>query len=243
MSHVSRPYFSQTGRAALDLLNPRIPYIPNKTWAGVAIPLTEEDSDSPAGSSPEDLDVRIRNVWGEKLHKIQNLTNSHLYNKWLEYFTTEKHSFGDVHAWVGAMMSHPTLTDVEISHPFLDPMSYDPQCELTVSLQPWEFKDDGEGNRLMNLASGVALPRRVWDVCANRIIPWSWVCSPTNIKTAFITPQPIVGNTLDPCNEGTHVTKIMSWNGSVSLCRERRQGSQIGRSRYGMLGYKALEFR
>ena len=129
--------------------------------------------------------------------------------QWLAYFIAKNHTFGVVHAWFAAFLGVTRLhlrvmaelsmevTQVEglkcgsymtaISHKF--PMSLD-RCieghdEAIDSIPALPFNMEIMTNRhgmqvIVNSIDNIR-SRRVWDICANTVIPTTWFSKPPNL--------------------------------------------------------------
>lgn len=155
-----------------------------------AVVLTPSEADSPVSAlSVPDLDARIRELWGGVICIRPGYEQ--LYRDWLGYFIAQKHSFGVVHAWVGAFNSWMDVSDrnfassdghqEELVRRFTlpDPAAAD-ACEAIDGVACAPLREPGEaittlpdGTRVIPESTPHA-PRRIWDVCANRVIPSSW---------------------------------------------------------------------
>lgn len=164
--------------------------------------LSAEESDEPVGNlSLGELSDRIWDLWGGMLPMA--MTTCAVYTEWLTYFIAQKHNFGVVHAWVGALRAHVIC---ELYRRYTEASSYQERVLRKVSkpgLPPRKCalstpqahidNEDGEvlagivapvlGRKYKRLDGGhlIIAPesrrsaRRVWDVCANRIIPMAWL--------------------------------------------------------------------
>ena len=131
---------------------------------------------------------------------------SHWVNKecsqWLSYFIAKNHTFGVVHAWFSAFLG---VTRDCICRIARLPTGYsgilDLKCRMSFDLciEYYDEVIDGipslpfntkitpseRGMQVINECIEEMLPRRVWDICANTVIPATWFCGPT---------CPLVGN-------------------------------------------------
>ena len=130
------------------------------------------------------------------LGRLDRILFSHWVNresaKWLGYFIANNHTFGAVHAWFaaflavirGSLEAFPVLlTNMEVI-PFLEfRMSFD------LCIQDHEETADGlpslplntpvityNGLQVIHSTINTMFPRRIWDICANTVIPASWIC-------------------------------------------------------------------
>ena len=115
--------------------------------------------------------------------------------QWLSYFITKNHTFGVVHAWFSAFLGVTRESLFEIARfPTGDSgilhmkfrMSFD-LCmkdydEVVDGLPSLPFNMEITNERGMQVISksiSQMYPRRIWDICANTIIPATWFCGPT----------------------------------------------------------------
>ena len=144
-----------------------------------AVVLTEDESNRPLGKlSIEELDGTIKSLWGSECVK-PNSTRP--YRKWLSYFIThEQSTFGEVHAWFAAFSAW------QFMFPYYEPGRVQqlrfPDSYNTLKLVdglpqqklPRATLIDGQGNKIIDMHDSDLRPRRLWDVCANRIVPSTW---------------------------------------------------------------------
>ena len=115
--------------------------------------------------------------------------------KWLNYFITRNHTLGAVHAWFTAFLGVTRdsilemakfLTDMEAISRFKFRMSFD-MCikdydEIVNGIPSLphnpELTKNKQGVLVINNKIGNMFPRRIWDICANTVIPATWVCGP-----------------------------------------------------------------
>ena len=114
--------------------------------------------------------------------------------KWLGYFIAKNHTFGVVHAWFAAFLAvipgclvciAKSLTDMESIPNLKFRMSFDlciKDHEETVngipSLPLNTRVTTHNGMQVVQSMINTMFPRRVWDICANTVIPAPWVCGP-----------------------------------------------------------------
>ena len=116
-------------------------------------------------------------------------------SQWLSYFVSKNHTFGVVHAWFSAFLGviraslfgiarFPT-GDSGILHMKFR-MSFDlciKDYDVVVDgLPSLPFATEITTERGMQVISDhidKMYPRRVWDICANTVIPATWFCGPT----------------------------------------------------------------
>ena len=115
---------------------------------------------------------------------------------WLSYFIAKNHTFGVVHAWFSAFLgvireclcgiARLSTGDSGIRH-LKSRMSFDP-CIIDydevvdgIPSLPFNTKitTNERGMQFISKYIDEMFPRRVWDICANTIIPATWFCGPT----------------------------------------------------------------
>jgi len=141
--------------------------------------LTENECDRPLGKlSFEELDSTIKSLWGSECVKPFSTRS---YRKWLSYFIAyEQSTFGEVHAWFAAFSAWQFVFpyyEPERVQQLRFPDSYNttrlidglPQQKL-----PRATLNDEQGNKIIDMHDSDLRPRRLWDVCANRIVPSTW---------------------------------------------------------------------
>ena len=118
--------------------------------------------------------------------------------QWLDYFISENHTLGVVHAWFTAFVgvtrgSLPKLAELftniarsESIHHIKFRMSFD-TCikghdkvvDGLPSLPPnATITTDEKGMQVIDNLLDRMYPRRIWDICANTVIPATWFCGP-----------------------------------------------------------------
>ena len=122
-------------------------------------------------------------------------------SQWLSYFIAKNHTFGVVHAWFSAFLGVTREYICQIAR-FLIGDSGILHLKFRMSLElcikdydevvdglpslPFNTKITTErGMQVISNEIGMMYPRRVWDICANTVIPATWFCGPT---------CPLVGN-------------------------------------------------
>ncbi|KAF8452952.1 hypothetical protein BDZ91DRAFT_809209 [Kalaharituber pfeilii] len=149
-----------------------------------AIVLTDAESRIPlcSGLGSCQLDEKLCLFWGDILDNIKAMNPKFQgqYQRWMEYFLRHDHPFGTVYAWVGSLVRFQGCSIKDLDHPLYDPDSYDIHCELRPGIvaeddMPWKIIYNELGHGAMDLSEFKSqCPRRVWDVAANAVIPWSW---------------------------------------------------------------------
>ena len=123
--------------------------------------------------------------------------------KWLSYLIAKNHTFGVVHAWFTAFLgvtreSLGAMQAFSYGHSFEDRtseafmerikfrMSFD-VCidgfDETVDGIPslplnTEITTNNQGMQIISKRLDRIFPRRIWDICANTVIPATWFCGP-----------------------------------------------------------------
>ena len=172
---------------------------------GAAVDDDYQDMWVPAWA-PENTDDPYELSWdfrgmideGEKTTPLDPTIFSHWVNrecsKWLSYFIVKNHTFGVVHAWFSAflgvtreslywMARFPTgdsgIQHLKFRMSFdLCIKDYDEVVDGIPSL-PFDTKITTQrGMQVISETIDKMYPRRVWDICANTIIPATWFCSP-----------------------------------------------------------------
>ena len=124
--------------------------------------------------------------------------------QWLSYFIAKNHTFGVVHAWFSAFLgvtreflywiaelsigdSLVALGDLKSRMSFdLCIQDYDEVVDGLPSLPfNMEITTNERGMQVISKSMDQMYPRRVWDICANTIIPATWFCGPTCPLTGY----------------------------------------------------------
>ena len=165
---------------------------------------------------PYDLSWNL-NIDYEKEKKTSQLDPrifSHWVNRecsqWLSYFIAKNHTFGVVHAWFAAFLSITLHSLVENADPklFADTkaisqlkfrMSFDvctqgydevvngiPSLPLNI-----EVTTNERGMQVIDKNIYNMFPRRIWDICANTVIPTTWFCGPDCPLFGNMPPVPL----------------------------------------------------
>ena len=150
-----------------------------------AIVLTQDESDVRVGAlSCNKLNSWILRFWGF-LPLASNLDDSPRYipdsvgyAEWLSYCIAWDHSFGVVHAGVAALlrswMHRLLLPLAEFDRPSSVLCHGTCICIDGVHTANWEAPVfEREGYKMLNMRKSDRGTRRVWDICANRVIPWA----------------------------------------------------------------------
>ena len=167
-------------------------------WASVWAPRTDDDPYVP--------------WWQSKAcDHFDRLGCSHWTNeectKWLSYFIAKNHTLGVVHAWFAAFVGvtidpsdeiMPSLFQRrDISHSEFR-MSFD------VCMEGHDEAVDGlpslsrraatttiNGVQVIRHKISLMYPRRIWDICANTVIPAAWICGPDFPPTNIVGIRPV----------------------------------------------------
>lgn len=188
--------------------------IPHLTWQSgrleledPVVVLTQAESDARVGAlSLDELHALILRLWGLPL--VYNLFSSpgHItghdsvrYAEWLSYFIEYDHCFGVVRAWAAALLrSTPYSLQLPLSEHELDKpnsaLHHDTcVCIDGVHTAKWEPPVLGmQGYQIINMRECGKWTRRVWDVRANRVIPWTdSLKSIVPISHSWVAPEDI----------------------------------------------------
>ena len=153
----------------------------------------------PAWAPREEYDQYGRLWYSDECDHFNHLDCSHWANeectKWLSYFIAKNHTLGVVHAWFAAFLgvTKVSLFEMEdldkfyiqhISH-LKFRMSFD------VCMEGHDEAVDGlpslsrraattikKGVQVITDKISSMYPRRIWDICANTVIPAAWICGP-----------------------------------------------------------------
>ena len=153
----------------------------------------------PAWAPREEYDQYGRLWYSDECDHFNHLDCSHWANeectKWLSYFIAKNHTLGVVHAWFAAFLgvTKVSLFEMEdldkfyiqhISH-LKFRMSFD------VCMEGHDEAVDGlpslsrraattikKGVQVITDKISSMYPRRIWDICANTVIPVAWICGP-----------------------------------------------------------------
>ena len=150
------------------------------TWVPVWAP---ENTDDP-------YELSWNPIGGNKKQKLDPTIFSRWVNRecaqWLSYFIAKNHTFGVVHAWFSAFlgvtredlhrMTRLSTGDLKFRLSFdLCIKDYDEVVDGLPSIPfNMEIKTNKHGFEIINTVIHGMRPRRVWDICANTIIPATW---------------------------------------------------------------------
>ena len=159
---------------------------------------------------------RIKVEEGKKTPRLDPTIFSHWVNRecsqWLSYFISKNHTFGAVHAWFSVFLGVTRESLFEIARfPTGDPGTLHLKFRMSFDLCIKDYDDVVDGlpslpfnteittnERGMQVIEGYIhhmYPRRVWDICANTIIPATWFCGPacplTELPMILLGVKPI----------------------------------------------------
>ncbi|KAF8422278.1 hypothetical protein BGX38DRAFT_595667, partial [Terfezia claveryi] len=151
------------------------------SWSVWAVVLTEAESEATVGhmKSSQELLGHIESFWGV------GLVGS-IFNEWLDYFREHNHTYGVVHAWVGMITTWPRSQRTEDVTDVAETVSIrkcaSQSCDDVDGVIALALKRlpicDSNGDmyvQVPNMSDGVDdRPRRIWDLCANTVIPITW---------------------------------------------------------------------
>ena len=148
-----------------------------------AVVLTPSEIDARMGSETvASLSRRIEQLWGGLLP--ESVFSSDLFYEWLSYFIKHNHDFGIVHAWISGLREwlrfqwHMAHRGIKVEVGLAGPSAYvgSEDGEVLAGLVAPVL------DRRMEILDGNPViapdddhrPRRIWDVCANRVVPTAW---------------------------------------------------------------------
>ena len=166
-----------------------------ETWVPAWVPFHDPYNlgwcTTPRGSSPQ-LDRAMFSRWVDRECAL-----------WLGYFIAENHTLGAVHAWFAAFLGVTRQSLVEIANFFCDAAQVQEPQSKTIShlkfrmsfdvcMEGYDKVVDGipalplpstiitneQGTQVINNQNHDMFPRRIWDICANTVIPATWFCGP-----------------------------------------------------------------
>ena len=173
------------------------------TWVPAWAP---ENTDDPYELSWDTLDLIKEKP---KTTRLDPTIFSHWVNRecsqWLNYFVAKNHTFGVVHAWFSAFLGVTRECICQIARfPIggsgilhlkfrmsfdLCIKDYDEVVDGLPSL-PFNTKITTErGMQVIRKSIGSMYPRRVWNICANTVIPATWFCGPPCPLTGYYMIQ------------------------------------------------------
>lgn len=102
------------------------------------------------------------------------LTEEQIVERWLQAFIDGNHSFGTAYAWVCAGGWRVSGRRPGYWHSSFCQAAGNPQAERHLAMVPGNNNGNGVLYRTVENPIGT-WPRRIWDVCANRVVPFEWV--------------------------------------------------------------------
>ena len=114
--------------------------------------------------------------------------------KWLSYFIAKNHTLGVVHAWFAAFLGDTKDSLYEMGK-FMsktqDISRFKFRMSFDLCMEGHDEAVDGlpslsrraattiiKGMQVITDKISLMYPRRIWDICANTVIPASWICGP-----------------------------------------------------------------
>ena len=148
---------------------------------------------------PYELSWNIRDVLEEGTTRLDPTIFSHWVNRecspWLSYFISKNHTFGVVHAWFSAFIgvirechyeiARLSAGDSGIWH-LKSRMSFDlcikDHNDVVDGIPSLPFNTkittNERGIQVISKHINEMYPRRIWDICANTVIPTTWFFGP-----------------------------------------------------------------
>ena len=113
--------------------------------------------------------------------------------KWLSYFIAKNHTLGAVHAWFAAFLGVTREVLPSLANVLKDCMLAIPRLKFRMSfdlcMEGYDEAVDGipslplraettifKGTQVITNDMDRMYPRRIWDICANTVIPTPWFC-------------------------------------------------------------------
>ena len=148
----------------------------------------------------------VRNRWDLNRVEFSHWVNKEC-TQWLSYFIAKNHTLGAVHAWFAAFLGVTRESLPNLAESFTKiTQSQDPESvafmqsihrvktrmSFDVCIEGHDEVVDGlpslpSNTRIMTNEKGMQVihnsinnmfPRRIWDICANTVIPATWFCGP-----------------------------------------------------------------
>ena len=127
--------------------------------------------------------------------------------KWLTYFIAKNHTLGVVHAWFAAFLGATKDSWLE-REKFMSETQDISRLKFRMSFDMCMEGHDEAVDGLPSLShraettiiKGVQVitdkissmyPRRIWDICANTVIPAAWICGPDLQRTCTVGVRPV----------------------------------------------------
>ena len=155
-------------------------------------------------------------------------------SQWLSYFIAKNHTFGVVHAWFSAFLGVTRRTlrriarmstgDLKSRMSFdLCIKDYDEVVDGIPSLPSNTAITTERGMQVISKPIPTMYPRRVWDICANTIIPATWFfgppCPPLEFDNLSVGVKPISHAWVADADLTYIMTKANQWMWPIPLPR------------------------
>ena len=149
--------------------------------------------------APDNTDDPYNFLWTQDYNRLDSTTFSRWVNRecaqWLDYFISTNHTFGAVYAWFSAFLGAMKGSLIEITK-LLGGKAETPHLRFRMSfdvcIESYDEVIDGlpslpldteittsrQGIQAINNSLSKMLPRRIWDICANTVIPITWFYDP-----------------------------------------------------------------
>ena len=152
----------------------------------------------PAWAPCKDYNPYERLWYSHEYNHFNDLYCTHWANKectkWLSYFISKNHTLGVVHAWFAAFLGVTKGSLYEMGE-FMSKAQDISRFKFRMSFDACMKGHDEAVDGLPSLSHGAATtiikgmqviidevssmyPRRIWDICANTVIPAAWICGP-----------------------------------------------------------------
>ena len=153
-----------------------------------AVVLTEAESEATVGhmQSSQQLLAHIESFWGVGIAESKTESWRRIFHQWLDYFREHNHTYGVVHAWVGMTTTWPRskrkedivdIAEIVSVQECTSQSCNDIDGVIALALERQAISDPN-GDMFVEVTTGNseadARPRRIWDLCANTVIPISW---------------------------------------------------------------------
>ena len=146
----------------------------------------------------KDYNLYERLWYSHEYNHFNDLYCTHWANKectkWLSYFISKNHTLGVVHAWFAAFLGVTKGSLYEMGE-FMSKAQDISRFKFRMSFDACMKGHDEAVDGLPSLSHGAATtiikgmqviidevssmyPRRIWDICANTVIPAAWICGP-----------------------------------------------------------------
>ena len=184
------------------------------TWVPAWAPETADDPYDLSWDPHIKLKMEEIHGWDPtEIHRLDPAIFSRWVNKecaqWLSYFIAKNHTFGVVHAWFAALLgvtrsSMDSMVKLSTDDP--ETMQLEPRMSFDQCIEDYDEAVNGipslpfyheirTNERGLQVFSNIMLdmfPRRVWDICANTVIPATWFFVPySGFSDVLIGVKPI----------------------------------------------------